>query len=245
MSYVVKKGESLSVIGKNLKIDWLKIAKLNNLKKPYVIYPGQSLKLPGEKEKVKEVDKIMRISPNGINLIKKFEGCRLTAYKAVSTEKYYTIGWGHYGSDIKAGQKITQSQADSLFLKDIQKYVDGVNNAVKIPISQSQFDSLVSLAYNIGVGGMQGSSVVAYVNKGQFDLAGNAFGQYVHAGGKVLQGLVTRRKAEKELFLNGGSVSSPILASGGGGSSLGSKIGQVMSSPIVWGVLFTGLLIKH
>lgn len=63
----------------------------------------------------------MNISSTGINLIKSFESCKLTAYKALSSEKYYTIGWGHYGSDVYNGMEITQEQADALFEQDIVK----------------------------------------------------------------------------------------------------------------------------
>jgi lysozyme len=189
--YVIQKNDTLSGIGKKLQLDWLELAKLNNLKPPYVIFPGHELKLPGVKK--------MQISQSGINLIKKFEGCRLTAYH-LGSEKYYTIGWGHYGADVRAGQKITQAQADALFLKDIQKYVDGVNNGLKVQVNQSQFDAMVSLCYNIGIGGFQSSTVCKLVNQHDFKGAGNAFTQYTKSGGKVLPGLVSRRNAEKDFF---------------------------------------------
>ena len=64
----------------------------------------------------------MKISDNGLNLIKKFESCKLKAYKCVSTEKYYTIGWGHYGADVKADMVITQEQADLMLVSDIKKF---------------------------------------------------------------------------------------------------------------------------
>ena len=73
----------------------------------------------------------MNISDQGIALIKSFEGCRLTAYKAVSTEKYYTIGWGHYGADVKAGQTISQDEADALLLSDLQRFVKYTNTYTK------------------------------------------------------------------------------------------------------------------
>lgn len=95
----------------------------------------------------------MNISSTGINLIKSFESCKLTAYKALSSEKYYTIGWGHYGSDVYNGMEITQEQADALFEQDIVKYVGYVNRFLSendISVSQNQFDALCSFTYNVG-----------------------------------------------------------------------------------------------
>ena len=66
------------------------------------------------------------LSPNGLKLIKSFEGCKLTAYKCLPTEKYYTIGYGHYGSDVKAGMKITEEQAEELLSNCSAEFVDGI-----------------------------------------------------------------------------------------------------------------------
>ena len=95
----------------------------------------------------------MTTGENGYSLIKQFESCRLTAYKAVSTEKYYTIGWGHYGSDVYAGMTITQAQADQYLKQDVAKTENSVNsflNSNRITIGQNQFDALVSFTYNLG-----------------------------------------------------------------------------------------------
>ena len=143
----------------------------------------------------------MNISQVGINLIKSFEGCSLTAYKAVPTEKYYTIGWGRYSPDIKAGDKITQKQADLYFLEDIKKYVDGVNDLVTRNITQYQFDSLVSFSYNCGVGALRTSDLLKYVNAGNFKAASLEFAKWNKSGGVVLKGLVNRREAERQLFM--------------------------------------------
>ena len=90
----------------------------------------------------------LSISNNGLDLIKKFEGCRLTAYKAVSTEKYWTIGWGHYGADIKQGQTITQVQADNYLRSDCSGAEKAVNSYMnKYNWNQNQFDALVSFSF--------------------------------------------------------------------------------------------------
>jgi lysozyme len=140
---------------------------------------------------------MMKLSKAGADLIKKYEGCRLTAY--LCPANVWTIGWGHTGN-VKKGQVITQAQADALFDKDIQRFVDGVNQAVKVEVTQNQFDALVSFAYNCGVGALQKSKLLEYVNKKQFNKASAEFNKWNKGGGKVLQGLVKRRNDEQALF---------------------------------------------
>lgn len=136
------------------------------------------------------------LSANGLNLIKSFEGCKLTAYKCVPTEKYYTIGYGHYGSDVKAGMTITLKRAEELLLQDCQKFVNHVNSYMdKYNFNQNQFDALVSFAYNIG-------SIKQLTANGTRTTAqiSTKITAYNKSGGKVLKGLVKRRAKEKELF---------------------------------------------
>lgn len=136
------------------------------------------------------------LSANGLNLIKSFEGCKLTAYKCVPTEKYYTIGYGHYGSDVKAGMTITLKKAEELLLQDCQKFVNHVNTYMdKYNFNQNQFDALVSFAYNIGNIKQltaNGTRTIAQISA--------KITAYNKSGGKVLNGLVKRRAKEKELF---------------------------------------------
>ena len=96
----------------------------------------------------------MKTSQNGINLIKQFEGCRLTAYKPVATEKYYTIGYGHYGADVSPNMKITQAQADAYLVADLKRFEDSVN-VTRLILNQNQFDALVSFTYNCGAGNLK------------------------------------------------------------------------------------------
>ena len=147
----------------------------------------------------------MNISTNGKNLIKSFEGCRLYAYKAVSTEQYYTIGWGHYGPDVYAGMTITQKQADDLFDQDIVKYVNPVaNTRFGFTPNQNQFDALCSFCYNLGPGIMND-----FIGKSANQVA-SEIPLYNKSGGVVLEGLVRRRKAEVDLFNTPVSPSTPI-----------------------------------
>ena len=97
----------------------------------------------------------MKISQNGINLIKSFEGCRLEAYKVTSSEKYFTIGYGHNGPDVKQNMIISQAQADRYLEQDLVKFENYVNKyADQLKLNQNQFDALVSFTYNCGQGNL-------------------------------------------------------------------------------------------
>ena len=137
----------------------------------------------------------MNISENGKNFIKSFEGLRLKAYKVIPSEKYYTIGYGHYGADVKKDMVITKQKADELFNQDIQKYVNAVNctRFGFIP-NQHQFDSLVSFCYNLGTRIMNDFIAMSSKQVSQHMLL------YVYAGNEKLEGLVRRRQAEVDLF---------------------------------------------
>ena len=138
----------------------------------------------------------MTTSKRGIDLIKLFEGFREKAYKAVKTEEYYTIGYGHYGADIKRGQTITAAQGEQLLTNDLKKFesrVDKYNNVYKF--NQNEFDALVSFAYNIG-------SIDQLTNNGirsREEIRAHWL-EYNKSGGKVIKGLVNRRTKELELF---------------------------------------------
>jgi GH24 family phage-related lysozyme (muramidase) len=142
----------------------------------------------------------MKLSDNGKKLIHGFEGIRLKAYKAVPTETYWTIGYGHYGSDVKEGMTITKEKANELFEKDIARFEKAVNEAVKVEINQNMFDALVSFSYNVGVGAFQTSTLLEKLNKGDFIGASEEFKRWNKSSGKVLNGLVRRRTMEMELF---------------------------------------------
>lgn len=158
------------------------------------------------------------LSANGLNLIKSFEGCKLTAYKCVPTEKNYTIGYGHYGSDVKAGMAITLKIAEELLLQDCQKFVNHVNTYMdKYNFNQNQFDALVSFAYNIGNIKQltaNGTRTIAQISA--------KITAYNKSGGKVLKGLVKRRAKEKELF------DTPI-------STIGKKSNEEIAKEVVAG----------
>ncbi len=136
----------------------------------------------------------MKASSKCIELIKQFEGCKLEAY--YDAVGILTIGYGHTGTDVKKGMKISHSQAVDLLILDLEKFekkVDKYNSIYNF--NQNQFDSLTSFAYNIG-------SIAALTNYGKRTIAqiSAKIPAYNKAGGKVLNGLVRRRAAEKALF---------------------------------------------
>lgn len=137
----------------------------------------------------------MNLSKVGKDLIKNYEGCRLTAYKALETERFWTIGYGHYGADVKQGQTITQAQADALFDKDIERYVDAVRrHKMAFNPNQNQFDALCSFTYNLGTGIIRDfdGKTAAQVANGML--------LYVKSSGVRIEGLVNRRNKEVALF---------------------------------------------
>lgn len=137
------------------------------------------------------------ISSNGIALIKSFEGVRLTAYKATASEQYYTIGYGHYGSDVKQGMTITLEQAEEYLKADLAKFEARVNNYESVyNWTQNEFDAMVSFAYNVG-------SINGLTQNGtrSKDTIAEKMLLYVKSGGVVLSGLQKRREKERTLFL--------------------------------------------
>ncbi len=154
----------------------------------------------------------MKISNQGIALIKSFEACKLTAYKVVDTEKYYTIGWGHNGADVKEGQTISQDEADALFLSDLQQFVKYTNHyTASLKLNQNQFDALVSFCYNCGPGTLKRLVNGRMPN----EIAEHITDQsYTKSGGKVLRGLERRRQQEKELFCKGNEVKTVTIKVG-------------------------------
>jgi GH24 family phage-related lysozyme (muramidase) len=151
----------------------------------------------------------MKTSQNGVNLIKSFEGLVLHAYKPVSTEKYWTIGFGHYGSDVREGSTVSKEEAEQLLKYDLGKYEYGVSQMVKVPLNTNQFDSLVSFAYNCGLEALRSSTLLKKLNAGDYKGAANEFSKWVNAGGKQLAGLVRRRAEEKALFLK--PIPKPVI----------------------------------
>ena len=152
----------------------------------------------------------MRTTPAGIALIKRFEGCELTAYQ--DPVGIWTIGYG-CTHGVGPGDMISQAEADIRLIHDICEFEALVLGLVVSELTDNQLSALVSFVYNVGLGhpgqksgfqyliGGAPSTLIRLLNAGEMDQAANQFGMWVSAGGKPFPGLVTRRNAEKQLFL--------------------------------------------
>lgn len=140
----------------------------------------------------------MKISQNGRNIIKEFEGLRLQAYQ--DQVGVWTIGYGHT-QGVKSGMSITEAQANAYLDADIKSHAYGVYNYVKVQLNQNQFDALVSFHFNLGAYILQGTTLLTYLNNKQWQAAADKMKEYINAGGKPNDGLIRRRKAETDLFL--------------------------------------------
>lgn len=152
-----------------------------------------------------------KTSQAGVNLIKSFEGCRLTAYQ--DSAGVWTIGYGHT-SGVKKGMTITEAQAEAYLKGDLGTAENAVNGKVTYSIKQNQFDALVSFTYNVGSGNFGSSTLLKKLNQGDITGAANEFDKWNKAGGQVLEGLVRRRAAEKAMFLNGTTTGGGTTTSG-------------------------------
>ena len=141
----------------------------------------------------------MHMSVEGINaLLKKFEGCKLKAYRCPAN--ICTIGYGHTSAAgapaVMDGMTITQRQADDILRQDLVKYEAAVQGLVTRTLTQHQFDVLVDFAYNAGIGALKSSTLLKKINAGGFDAVPSELMKWTKGGGRVLPGLVRRRQAE-------------------------------------------------
>jgi lysozyme len=152
----------------------------------------------------------MQLSNHGYAIIKNFEGLRLSAYRDVAG--VCTIGYGstryHDGKQVKSGDQLTSEvQADALFRNTMGQYEDAVNEAVKVPLTQNQFDALVSFTYNEGTGALRGSTLLVKLNEKNYTEAAAHFLAWdkitdPKTGNKIVcDTLVQRRREESQLFL--------------------------------------------
>jgi len=140
----------------------------------------------------------MHMSQGGLDaLLKKFEGCKLKAYRCPAN--VCTIGYGHTSAAgapmVNDGMTITQAQAEDILKRDIVKYEVAVMDLVKVKLTQNQFDVLVDFAYNAGVGNLKSSTMLKKINSGDLDAVPAELMKWTKGGGKVLPGLVRRRQA--------------------------------------------------
>ncbi len=144
------------------------------------------------------IGKLMHTSDEGFELIKKFEGCELEAYKCAAG--VWTIGYGHT-KDVQEDDKWTEEKADFMLWRELDdEYEHYVNSLVTVPMNQSQFDSLVSWTYNLGPNNLKRSSMLRVLNEGKYDEVPAQMKRWNKAKGKVLAGLTRRREAEALMF---------------------------------------------
>lgn len=142
----------------------------------------------------------MKLNSAGYDLIKRFEGCKLIAYKCPAN--VWTIGYGHT-KDVRQGDKISQHQADIMLGYDVEIFENYVNDLIKgCKCTQGQFNALVSFAFNLGNGNLKTSTLLRKFKAGDYEGAAKQFLRWNIAGGKVLDGLTRRREAEEAMFFN-------------------------------------------
>ena len=144
-----------------------------------------------------------QVNQVGIDLIRRFEGCRLEAYPDPGTGgDPWTIGYGATGPGIEPGVIWTQEEAEARLIEDVQRFADAVERALTVDVSDNEFAAMVSLAFNIGAGAFRKSTLLRLVNDGHFEAAAQQFDRWNRAGGRVMAGLTRRRQAERDLFLS-------------------------------------------
>lgn len=146
----------------------------------------------------------MKTSCKGIDLIKSFESLRLKAYKAVPTERFYTIGYGHYGPDVADGMEITEDEAERLLKEDLADVERAVSNATAgWNLNQNQFDALTSFTFNVGIRAFRNSTLLKLIKRTTPENVIRAeFMKWKYSGGRVLAGLERRRRAEADLYFS-------------------------------------------
>ena len=140
----------------------------------------------------------MKTSQKGIDLIKSFEGFSPTAY--LCPAGVWTIGYGHTAG-VSEGDSVDEDTAEDFLREDLADAEGAVGKYVKVPLKQWQFDALVSFAFNLGAGNLYSSTLLKKVNRNPDDQSiRQEFEKWVYADGRVLQGLVDRRKAEADMY---------------------------------------------
>ena len=191
----------------------------------------------------------MKISEKGLAMIESFEGCLLKASNKL--DGVWTIGYGqtgsYYGKQVHRGMTTTKALAHA-WLRDhsIKTYEDAVTQAVKVPLNQNQFDALVSFTYNVGVGALKQSTALRKLNAGDYAGAADALTMWTKFKGKVLAGLVRRRKEERALFLTPvtqtNTASPDLLRKGDRGDDVKllqhrlNILGSQLTEDGIWGV---------
>jgi lysozyme len=153
----------------------------------------------------------MKMTEDGLALIRRFEGFRSTAYRCPAGN--WTIGYGHTSQagppEVTPGLTVSEAEAQRILAADVERFAHDVHGALRREITPAQFSALVSFAYNVGSGAFRGSSVLRAVNDGRLSEVPRLLMRWVKADGRVLDGLVRRRAAEGDMFSQGGPLPTP------------------------------------
>lgn len=147
-----------------------------------------------------------QIGAKGIAIIKAMEGFSATPYHNPG-EPWLTIGYGHHAPDVTPGMRLSRAEGEKLLVKDLTRFVSAVNRYVKVSVNQDQFDTMVSLCYNMGEGGFAGTRVLRFTNQRNYAAAAEAFMDITNGG---LAGLVRRRKIERQVYIDGTIIDAQV-----------------------------------
>jgi lysozyme len=148
---------------------------------------------------------VKKLDTVGLDFIKKYEGLRLESY--LCPAKIWTVGYGQTfypgGKRVQQGDIITIEEANTMFVSVLKSFEQAVYNTTRDDITQNQFNAITSFAYNVGVQALRSSTLLKKINKNPNDpLIKDEFMKWVNGGGKILNGLVRRRKEEAELYFS-------------------------------------------
>lgn len=154
---------------------------------------------------------VRKISQEGLDLIKQWEGLRLQAYTDICGK--LTVGYGHTNDagtppNVYEGLTISERDAEDILRQDLLPCEETVSTLVKVPLNDPQFSTLVSFCYNVGTNSFQKSTLLRKLNLGQYDIVPKELMKWTKSGGKIAPGLVNRRAAEAGLWVRGSYVSS-------------------------------------
>jgi len=158
----------------------------------------------------------MKVSQKCVEMIKHHEGVRTKPYQCPAL--LWTVGVGHVivpeHGRLKLEERknlpipdgwdrvVPMGEVDDILKKDLARFESGVSRLCPVPLTQGQFDALVSFSFNVGLGNLQRSTIRMKVNRGDMQGAAESFLDWTKAGGKVLKGLVNRRNDERALFIS-------------------------------------------
>ena len=140
----------------------------------------------------------MKISPAGMALILQFEGFSPTAYRCPAG--WWTIGYGHVLRLGEAPMVLDEAAAQALLTEDVSRVEKAMLRLIRTPLTQPQWDALVSFTYNLGAGALQRSRLRQLVNRGEHPAVPAELMRWVWGGGRILPGLIRRRAAEAALY---------------------------------------------